>query len=398
MIKRRASSPFTALTALAAIVSACAPTSEQPPQTPPAPTAAKPPSAPSPAEPDTSAEVDALVTRNVAARGGLDRLRAIRTLRLAGRARYGADGSYEVELAKLITRGGSIRYESTIQGITGVDAFDGKEGWSTDPSDGRPDPNKMSADDAKEMAQDADIDGPLVDWRAKGHSVAYLGIEDVDGTPAHKIRVKRKDGDVEYRYLDPDALLEIRVVKERRVRGVETIIEIDLGDYEQIAGVWMPLSAVAGRRGRPRTARIQWARADASSPADDALFRFPAPGTKAVRSLVLGPGAAVTPSAPPASGAAATPTLDGNAISGLGARNIGAAIMSGRIAAVAARHDAGKTTIYAGAASGGVWKSPDGGTTWRPVFDKNPVQSIGAVTLDPSRPETVWVGTEIGRA
>lgn len=393
MIKRRASSPFTALTALAAIVSACAPTSEQPPQTPPAPTAAKPPSAPSPAEPDTSAEVDALVTRNVAARGGLDRLRAIRTLRLAGRARYGADGSYEVELAKLITRGGSIRYESTIQGITGVDAFDGKEGWSTDPSDGRPDPNKMSADDAKEMAQDADIDGPLVDWRAKGHSVAYLGIEDVDGTPAHKIRVKRKDGDVEYRYLDPDALLEIRVVKERRVRGVETIIEIDLGDYEQIAGVWMPLSAVAGRRGRPRTARIQWARADASSPADDALFRFPAPGTKAVRSLVLGPGAAVTPSAPPASGAAATPTLDGNAISGLGARNIGAAIMSGRIAAVAARHDAGKTTIYAGAASGGVWKSPDGGTTWRPVFDKNPVQSIGAVTLDPSRPETVWVGT-----
>lgn len=91
--------------------------------------------------------------------------------------------------------------------------------------------------------------------------------------------------------------------------------------------------------------------------------------------------------------ASATP-IDAGAISGLGIRNIGSAQMSGRIAAVAARHEKdGKVTIFVGAASGGVWKSSDGGTSFDPIFDKEPVQSIGAIALDPSRPETLWVGT-----
>jgi photosystem II stability/assembly factor-like uncharacterized protein len=86
--------------------------------------------------------------------------------------------------------------------------------------------------------------------------------------------------------------------------------------------------------------------------------------------------------------------LQSGMLSGLGVRNIGSATMSGRIAALAAAHQKnGDLLIYVGAASGGVWKSTDGGTTFRPKFDKQPVQSIGAVTLDPSRLETVWVGT-----
>jgi photosystem II stability/assembly factor-like uncharacterized protein len=90
---------------------------------------------------------------------------------------------------------------------------------------------------------------------------------------------------------------------------------------------------------------------------------------------------------------AASARFDASTISGLGARNIGSARMSGRIAAIAATTVDGKTLIYVGAASGGVWKSDDGGTAFKPVFDKNPVQSIGAVAIDPSNPKTVWVGT-----
>jgi hypothetical protein len=92
--------------------------------------------------------------------------------------------------------------------------------------------------------------------------------------------------------------------------------------------------------------------------------------------------------------AATTPAADSSAVSGLGIRNIGSAQMSGRIAAIAARQEKdGKTTVYVGSASGGVWKSEDGGTTFKPIFDKQPVQSIGAVALDPTSPQTVWVGT-----
>src|SRR5205807_10476900 len=81
-------------------------------------------------------------------------------------------------------------------------------------------------------------------------------------------------------------------------------------------------------------------------------------------------------------------------ISGLGARNIGSATMSGRISALAAaREPSGKITVFVGAASGGVWKSEVGGTRFKPVFDEQPVQSIGAIALDPKNSKNVWVGS-----
>ncbi|MBV9926474.1 MAG: sialidase [Acidobacteria bacterium] len=85
--------------------------------------------------------------------------------------------------------------------------------------------------------------------------------------------------------------------------------------------------------------------------------------------------------------------VDSQTVSGLGARNIGSAVMSGRVAAVDAVQEGQRLTVYVGSASGGVWKSVNGGTTFKPVFDKQPVQSVGAVTIDPKNPKVVWVGT-----
>jgi photosystem II stability/assembly factor-like uncharacterized protein len=104
--------------------------------------------------------------------------------------------------------------------------------------------------------------------------------------------------------------------------------------------------------------------------------------------LVTGAVLAQTPPRTPA------PVIDSGVISGLGARNIGSAAMSGRIAALAGYNDpSGKVTLFVGSASGGVWKSTDGGTIFKPVFDEQPVQSIGAVAVDPSNHKNVWVGT-----
>jgi photosystem II stability/assembly factor-like uncharacterized protein len=98
--------------------------------------------------------------------------------------------------------------------------------------------------------------------------------------------------------------------------------------------------------------------------------------------------------AAPAIAATAEPAVNSAAISGLGIRNIGSATMSGRIAAVVGRPEAdGKVTLFVGAASGGVWKSEDGGTTFKPVFDKQDVQSIGALALDPTNKDVIWAGT-----
>src|SRR5574337_336619 len=84
-------------------------------------------------------------------------------------------------------------------------------------------------------------------------------------------------------------------------------------------------------------------------------------------------------------------TVDSDALGNLEARPIGPAAMSGRVAAIdGLQRD--KLTLWVGAASGGVWKSLDGGITWKATFDKH-TQSIGAVAIDPTNPDTVWVGS-----
>ncbi len=94
------------------------------------------------------------------------------------------------------------------------------------------------------------------------------------------------------------------------------------------------------------------------------------------------------------SGSAQTPIkFDSGTVSGLPARNIGSAQMSGRIAALAGVKEEGRTTLYVGSASGGVWKSVDGGSNFRSIFDREPVQSIGAIAIDPANPKNIWVGT-----
>src|SRR3954447_2706654 len=116
-------------------------------------------------------------------------------------------------------------------------------------------------------------------------------------------------------------------------------------------------------------------------------------GSKMVRSILLASAAAAGLAAPAAAQNPA-PAVDTAAISGLGIRNIGSATMSGRIAAIDGRQEKdGKVTLLVGSASGGVWKSEDGGTTFKPVFDKQPVKSIGAIALDPTNPQVMWVGS-----
>lgn len=109
----------------------------------------------------------------------------------------------QVELAYTQTkkRPGKVRADAVLQGMTLVQAYDSANGWKIYPFQGRKDPEKMSADDTKSLVEDAEIGGPLADWKTQGKTVTYLGTEDVEGTLAHKLKVVRKNGDVSYVYL-----------------------------------------------------------------------------------------------------------------------------------------------------------------------------------------------------
>jgi outer membrane lipoprotein-sorting protein len=219
--------------------------------------------------------VDELVAKNVQAKGGADKLRALQSLRLTGKSLI-RQGQVELRYVELKARPNKVRTEATLQGMTAVNAFDGKEGWRISPFQGRKDPEKMSADDVKELMEDAEIDGPLVDWKAKGSAVEYLGTEDVEGTAAHKLKVTRQNGDVSFVYLDPDHFLEIRVLTQRVQHGAQVEEETELGDYEQVNGVFVPFAIDSGRKGDPDKQKIVIEKAEPNVPVDDAVFRFPA--------------------------------------------------------------------------------------------------------------------------
>jgi hypothetical protein len=218
--------------------------------------------------------VDELVSKNIEAKGGADALHALQSLRLSGKLLVN-EGQIEFAYLQTKERPGELRTEATLQGMTQVEAYDGKEGWKISPFQGRKDPEKMSADDLKPLMEDAEIDGPLVDWKAKGSTVDYLGTEEVDGTLAHKLKVVRKNGDVSFVYLDPAHFLEIRVLTGRVKHGAYEEVETDLGDYEKTAGVFVPTSIESGRKGDPDKQKILIDKVEANVPVDEATFHFP---------------------------------------------------------------------------------------------------------------------------
>src|SRR5438046_10088177 len=107
----------------------------------------------------------------------------------------------------------------------------------------------MSADDLKPLAEQAEIDGPLVDWKTKGSTIEYLGTEEVDGTLAHKLKVVRKNGDVSFVYLDPDHFLEFRILTQRTRHAAYEEVKTDVGDYEKTTGVFILTTIESGRKG-----------------------------------------------------------------------------------------------------------------------------------------------------
>jgi hypothetical protein len=219
---------------------------------------------------------DELAAKNVAAKGGLDKLNAIQSLRLSGKLLVNG-GALELGYVTLIKRPGSIRYEALLQGLTQIQAYDGTQAWQINPFQGRKDPEKLSVDEAKGLGEDAvDFAGPLVDYKAKGYTLDYLGTEDVDGSEAHKLRVTRPNGDLTYVYLDPEYFLEIRTINRRIEHGVPNETVTDYGDYENVDGVYFPFEQDSGPKGSRDRQRVRFEKAEANVPAADTQFQFPA--------------------------------------------------------------------------------------------------------------------------
>ncbi len=223
--------------------------------------------------PASAQTVDEIIGKNIQAHGGMEKLKAAKTIRMTGRMTAGP--GLEAPIVMEQKRPKSMRIEFTIQGMTGIQAYDGKAGWMVMPFGGKKDPEPMPAEAVKEFEQQADFDGPLVDYKEKGHQVELMGKESVEGTDAYKLKVTLKSGDVRYLYLDKDSYLEIKTESKRTIRGTEVEAESVIGDYKQVQGLMVPHSFEAGAKGRPEKQKITIEKVEINPPIDDARFKMP---------------------------------------------------------------------------------------------------------------------------
>lgn len=217
---------------------------------------------------------DQLVAKNLEARGGAARIAALNSVRFSGRLQF--PGGFELSALETRNKSGAIRQEGAIQGLTIVQAYDGRSGWKINPFQGRRDAEQMASDEARQMADQGLIQGPLLAARSDGSTVTSQGIEDVDGTPAYKLQVVQKDGDQFTYYLDPDTFLEIKTIETRRVRGAEQATESELGDYEKVGGVYFPMAVSSGPRGSNQRQEMTIEKAEANIETPANYFAMPA--------------------------------------------------------------------------------------------------------------------------
>jgi hypothetical protein len=217
--------------------------------------------------------VDEIVARNIATRGGREALASVHTLRMSGRATEGP--GREAILRREIARPGLLRTEFEFQGTTGVYAWDGSAGWRVSPLDGRFEPEPLPAEEATIAAEQADIDGPLVDWKAKGHRVELAGTEALPGGRAHHLKVVLKSGGQREVWVDAATGLVAKTVSTRFWRGREVSLETTFGDYRESGGVLFPRSIETGVPGHPRRLQIVVESVEVNPALDDARFRMP---------------------------------------------------------------------------------------------------------------------------
>jgi hypothetical protein len=213
-----------------------------------------------------------LVSRNLQAKGGIDKIKAIKSMRLTGKLQ---SGSFTAQTGSDALAPNMLRGTFTIQGMTAVQAYDGTTGWQISPFSGRKDPELMGEEELRGIAEEADFYGPLVDYQAKGNTIEYLGHDTVDGDDAHRLKVTLKNGDILYYYLDPETFLEIRVEKVQSVRGAVRESFTEPGSYKLVGGVYFPFSVESGTKQSADRNKVSFEKVEVNVAIDPQEFKMP---------------------------------------------------------------------------------------------------------------------------
>jgi outer membrane lipoprotein-sorting protein len=212
--------------------------------------------------------VDDLVARNIEAKGGAAKLQAVRSLKTTARM---TSAGMDLGITIYFKRPNLMRQELSGGPRTMIIAFDGTTAWGVNPATG-PSPMALTGRDAESAREQADPDGPLVDYKAKGHAVEFVATEMVAGRRAHHLKITTAAKRILHCYLDAETFLEMKIVSEAPTGPIEQ----ELGDYRDVEGLKLPHSIRSGVG--DRAIQIVIEKIEVNPTLDDAIFRMPRAG------------------------------------------------------------------------------------------------------------------------
>ena len=218
---------------------------------------------------------DEVVAKVLAARGGADKIRAIRRQRQTGRISFGpgAEGPFSVEFARPL----KMHMEITINGQTVVRVYDGKSsGWVINPFTQNKDVQPMPADELRDIADEADFEGPLLDYQSKGSRIELQGKDEVEGKQAYKLRLTNKNGNVRTYFFDADTFLLIKWEGQRTVENQEIPLETHFSDYREVNGLKFAFEIDTGSPGTSQEQKVTIEKIEIDPPIDESRFAKPA--------------------------------------------------------------------------------------------------------------------------
>lgn len=239
---------------------------------------------------------DEIVAKVLAARGGVERIKAVRSQRITGTINFGggAEGPFLVELQ----RPGKMHIEVSIQGQTLVRSFDGKStGWILNPFGEKKGVQPMSAEDLSNIADESDFDGPLVDYKAKGNQVVLAGKEDVDGRPAYRLKLTSAKGEVRSYLFDAESFHLLRWEGTRKVGDKDVPWESMFRDYREVDGLLFAFEIDSDAPGTEQSQKIIASKIEVDPKIDEARFGKPAspPAPQAGEPEATAPGSSSAP-------------------------------------------------------------------------------------------------------
>ena len=225
------------------------------------------------AAPSTAQTIDEIVAHYIKSIGGMEKIQAVTSLRRSGK--FIGGGGFEAAVVQENKREGRVREETSLQGMIGIIAYDGKTGWKIEPWNGKKDPESLGEEEFDEIIEDADFDGPLVNYKQKGNKVEFAGMDQFEGTDVFKLKVTVANGNVYFYYLDTEYYVPIKIDTKRMIRGAEREYETVLADYKEVAGWYLPHSIETNAKGSPDKEKVAYEKIEANVTIDAGRFEMP---------------------------------------------------------------------------------------------------------------------------